>query len=166
MSSSERRAVLAGLAGLGALALGGCFKPMLREDSAARSMRHSIALPAVDGRFDHYLVESLEDRLGEPVNPAFRLEIVTTLTEQGLAVAQDNAVTRISLLAEAAWKLTRAGAAEPLIDDIAVSQAGYNATGSLFATRETRRDVERRLARDLGERISRSIFARAEELTA
>lgn len=166
MSSSERRTVLAGLAGLGVLALGGCFRPMLREDSAARAMRHRIALPPVDGRFDHYLVESLEDRLGEPRAPAFRLDIVTTVTEQGLAIAQDSAVTRISLLAEAAWKLTRLDDAEPLIDDIAVSQAGYNATGSLFATRQTRRDVERRLARDLGERIARLIYARADELKA
>ena len=165
MSSSDRRIALFGLAGLGVLGLGGCFRPMLREDSAARAMRHRIALPAVEGRFEHYLVESLEDRLGESSEPAFRLTVLTTVTEQGLAVAQDNAVTRVSLIAEAAWTLFRLGGAEPLIDDVAVAQAGYNATGSLFATRQTRRDVERRLARDLGERISRSIYARAEELT-
>ncbi len=166
MSSSERRTVLAGLAGLGLLALGGCFRPMLRADAAARTMRHRIALPSVNGRFDHYLVDSLENRLGEAVDPAFRLAVVTTITEEGLAVAQDNAVTRISLLAKAAWTLTRVGTAEPLIDDITYSQAGYNATGSLFATHQTRLDIERRLARDLGERISRSILARADELTA
>ena len=163
MSSSERRALLAGL---GALALGGCFRPMLREDGAAAALRHRIALPAVDGRFDHHLVESLEDRLGEPVDPAYRLEVVSTLTERGLAIAQDNAVTRVSVLAQAAWTLWRAGAAEPLISDVVYSEAGYNATGSLFATRVTQRDVEERLARDLGERIARAILARAAELAA
>ena len=163
MWSSERRAVLAGL---GALALGGCFRPMLREDSAARSLRHRVALPEIDGRFDYYLVRSLEDRLGEPVDPEFRLEVVTEFDERGLAIAQDDAVTRISLVAEAAWSLWRKGEAEPLVTDVAVSQSGYSATASLFATRMTRRDIEERLARDLGERIARSIFARADELGA
>ena len=163
MWSSERRTLLAGLA---VLALGACFRPMLREDAAARSLRHRIALPEVDGRFEHYLVRSLEDRLGTAADPEFRLEVATELTEQGLAVAQDNAVTRISLLAEAEWALWRRGVAEPVLNDTAVSQSGYSATGSLFATRITRRDIEERLARDLGERIARAIFARADEIGA
>ena len=163
MWSSERRALLAGLA---ALALGGCFRPMLREDSDARLLRHRIALPDIDGRFEYYLVRSLEDRLGEPDDPEFRLEVVTKFDERGLAIAQDDAVTRISLVAEASWSLWRRGVAEPLIRDVAISQSGYSATASLFATRMTRRDIEERLARDLGERIARAIFARAGELGA
>lgn len=163
MSSSDRRAVLAGL---GVLALGGCFRPMLREDEAARSLRHRIALPQVDGRFGHYLVRSLEDRLGEPMDPDFRLEVATEIDERGLAIAQDDAVTRVSLLASASWSLWRRGVAEPVIVDVAVSQSGYSATGSLFATRVTRRDIEERLARDLGQRIARAILARADELGA
>ena len=163
MSWSRRRALLAGL---GALALSGCFRPMLREGAGASALRHRIALPEVDGRFDYYLVESLEDRLGEPVEPAFRLQVVSTLSERGLAVAQDNAVTRVNILAQAAWTLWRAGRAEPLITDVAYSEAGYDATGSLFATRVTRRDVEERLARELGIRIAHAILARANELAA
>ena len=163
MSSCDRRGLLAGV---GVLTLGGCFRPMLREDSSASLMRHSIALPAVEDRFQHHLVESLEDRLGEPVDPAFRLDVVSTVSERGLAVAQDDAVTRISILAEAAWTLWRTGESEPIVTDIAYSELGYNATGSLFATRQTRRDIERRLARDLGERIARAILARAAELAA
>lgn len=158
---SDRRMVLAGL---GAMALGGCFQPMLREESGARSLRHRVAFPQVDRRFDHYLVRSLEDRLGEPVDPDFRLEIATEIDRQGLAIAQDDAVTRISLVARADWRLWRNGIAEPVIQDVAISQSGYSATGSLFAARMTRRDIEERLARDLGERISRSILARAAEL--
>lgn len=163
MWSSDRRGLLAGLA---VLALGGCFRPMLREGGEASAMRNRIVLPAVDGRFDHYLVESLEDRLGEPVDPVFRLEVATTLTERGLAIAQDDAVTRVSILAEAAWTLWRVGEAAPLISDVAYSEAGYDATGSLFATRVTRRDIEERLARDIGVRIAHAIFARAEDLAA
>lgn len=161
MSSFDRRAALSGIA---VLALGGCFRPMLREDAAARALRNRIALPAVEGRLDYYLIETLEERLGEPADPEFRLEVVSSVTDRGLLVAQDDAVTRISVLVEAAWTLWRIGDAEPLIQEVAYSETGYNATGSLFATRQTRRDVEQRLARDLGERIARSIMARADEI--
>jgi LPS-assembly lipoprotein len=163
MLSSDRRAFLTGAA---LMFLGGCFRPMLAEDDAARIIRHRIALPRVDSRFDHYLVESLEDRLGSPGETEFVLEIASRLTEQGLAITQDDAVTRITLQVQATWSLRRAGATAPLITDVEFSQSGYNATASLFATRQTRQEIERRLARDIGERIARSIFARADEFAA
>lgn len=152
------------MAAIGLLALGGCFRPMLAENDAARSVRHRIALPPVDGRFDYYLVESLEDRLGVPQEPAFVLSIVSELTDRGIAVTQDDAVTRLTLRVRSTWSLRRTGATEPLLADVAFSQSGYNATTSLFATRQTRLEIERRLARDIGERIARAILARADEL--
>lgn len=168
MWSSDRRTVLAGLgvAGLGFMLLGGCFQPMLAETSTSSELRHRIALPPVDGRFDYYLVQSLEDRLGQPQDPTFVLNVNSTLTERGIAVTRDNAVTRITLLARAPWSLSRAGDPAPLIKDVALSESGYNATSSLFGTRQARLEIERRLARDIGERIARGIMARADELTA
>ena len=163
MWSCDRRSVLAGI---GVFGLAGCFRPMLAQDTAARGLLHRIELPSVEGRFGYYLVRTLEDRLGAPQEPDLRLNIRTKLTEKGLAVAPDNAVTRISLLAEATWSVWRTGGAKPLISDVAFSQSGYNATTSLFATRVTRLDIERRLAADLGGRIARGIFARADELAA
>jgi hypothetical protein len=163
MSSSSRRRVIAGL---GLLALGGCFRPMLAEDDEARALRHRIAMPAVDTRFGHYLVESLEDRLGEPQDPAFALTAAPVLSEQGIVITQDDAVTRFTLRARAAWSLRRIGATEALIADVAFSQSGYDATTSLFATRQTRLAVQRRLAQDLGQRIARAIYARADDLAA
>jgi LPS-assembly lipoprotein len=154
------------MAGAALLVLGGCFRPMLAENDAARAIRHRIALPGVDGRFEHYLVQSLEDRLGKPGETDFVLEIVSEVSQQGIAVTQDDAVTRITLQVESAWTLRRAGETEPLIADVAFSQSGYNATTSLFATRQTRQEVERRLARDIGERIARAILARADEFAA
>jgi LPS-assembly lipoprotein len=163
MSWSDRRRFLAGAA---LMALGGCFRPMLAEDDAARVIRHRIALPRVDSRFDHYLVESLEDRLGAPGESDFVLEVVSEVTEQGVAITQDDAVTRITLQVRSAWSLRPAGGTAPLIADVEFSQSGYNATSSLFATRQTRLEIERRLARDIGERIARSILARADEFAA
>lgn len=167
MWSSDRRTVLAGLgAATGLMLLGGCFRPMLAETSTSSELRHRIALPPVHGRFNYFLVQSLEERLGHPQEPTFVLDVQSTLTERGIAVTRDNAVTRITLLARAPWTLTRAGDPKPLITDVALSQSGYNATSSLFGTRQARLEIERRLARDIGDRIARGIMARADELAA
>lgn len=171
MWSSDRRRVLArlggglALAGLGGL-LAGCFRPMLAEDTAAGGLIGRVALPAVDGRFSYYLNRSLTEQLGEPVRPDFRLEVATELARESLAITQDDAITRVSLEAVADWDLYRAGDAEPVLSARAVSQSGYNSTASIFATREVSRDVERRLARDLGLRIARRVLAAADRLGA
>lgn len=174
MWSSERRRLLRGLgAGLALGALGalgmapaGCFRPMLAEDGAAAGLLGRVALPEAHDRFSYHLNRGLAERLGEPRAPEWRLEVATRLERNRLAITQDDAVTRISLTAVAEWALYRTGAAEPVLSERTVSQSGYNSTASLFATREVKRDVERRLARDLGERIARRLMAEAGGLGA
>ncbi|MFQ5565732.1 MAG: hypothetical protein ACE5EU_05160 [Paracoccaceae bacterium] len=177
MSSSDRRQVLAQLGGrllLGgclAGALGGCLRPMLAADSPSAALLGRVRLPEFDDRFGYYLNVSLRDRLGRVRAEDFRLEVETRIERGDLAIAQDNAVTRISLTAVADWALYPAGeggpaARAPVLKGRAVSQSGYNSTASLFATRAAKLDIERRLARDLGERIARSLLARAGGLAA
>lgn len=165
MSLSERRLLLVGL-GAGFLGLTGCFRPMLAEDGSARAIRNRIALPKIDDRFDYYLSEALQDSLGAPENPDYQLNVSTRVTSEGLAIAQDNSVTRITLLAQATWALWKQGGSAPLLSDKLEVQSGYSATTSLYATRQIRLDVERRLARELGERISRIILAQSGKLGA
>ena len=165
MSLSDRRFVLLGLMA-GSLGVSGCLRPMLAQDGSAVKLRHRIALPEVDGRFDYFLSKALADGLGKPKQPDYRLQVQTEVSEQGLAIAQDNSVTRVTLLAQASWTLWRDGTSTPVLTDNLEVQSGYNATTSLFATRQIRLDIERRLARELGERISRSILARSGQLAA
>ena len=102
MSSSDRRTLLRGLgAGAALLALPGCLRPMLAEDSAATSLRGRIDLPPIDGRIGYHLYKRLEDRLGTPVRPDYRLDVNLTFRDRGLAISQDDAVTRITMTAEA-----------------------------------------------------------------
>lgn len=171
MSSSDRRRVLLRLGGGLALAgmaglTGGCFRPMLAEGSPADGLYGRVALPEVGDRFSYYLNRSLADRLGEAGRPDYRLEVATRIERDRLAITQDDAVTRISLRAVADWALYRAGVAEPVLAERTLSQSGYNSTASLFATREVKLDVERRLARDLGERIARRVLAQADRVAA
>jgi len=150
-SSSNRRRVLAGLALL-PVGLAGCFRPMLAEDDDAARVRGRIGLPRIDGRLGYFLSQSLEDRLGTPVDPAYRLEVTTRLRDRNQAIARDNSVTRKTIVARASWRLFRLGESRPVMSDVLTVQSGFNATTSLFATRQTRLDIERRLARDIGER--------------
>ncbi|MEM9765427.1 MAG: hypothetical protein AAF968_23500 [Pseudomonadota bacterium] len=170
MSSSEqrtRRSVL-GLAALGLTAqmLSGCFRPMLAEGSAANELRGRVALPRVSGRLGFVMNETFENRLGRPGQTTYRLEVSTRVTDRGLLVAQDNTVTREQLTATAVMLLYKDGSVEPVLRDILVSEAGFDETASLYASRTTRRDIEERLARDLAERISRRVLARASQLEA
>ncbi len=163
MSWSDRRKVIADLGGvllLGGL-LGGCFRPMLAADSPSAALIGRVRLPEFDDRFGFYLNASLRDRLGRVAAEDFRLEIETRIERGDLAIAQDNAVTRISLTATADWALYPAEGSAPVLRGRSVSQSGYNSTASLFATRAAKLDIERRLARDLGERIARSLLAQA-----
>ena len=168
MSWSDRRKVLTHLGGVLLLGgfLGGCFRPMLAEDSPSAALLGRVRLPEFDDRFGFYLNASLRDRLGRVRAEDFRLEVKTRIERDDLAITLDNAVTRFSLTAIADWALYPAGSSEPVLKDRAVSQSGYNSTASLFATRAAKLDIERRLARDLGERIARSLLARAGGLAA
>ncbi|HSF96856.1 MAG TPA: LPS assembly lipoprotein LptE [Thermohalobaculum sp.] len=164
MSWFDRRQVLILPAALaGTALLGGCFRPMLAEGGPSAALLGQIEYPQFNDRFGYYLNESLRDRLGTTRQAAYRLSITTATAKQDLAIAQDNSVTRISLTSTADWALYRKGeeGGAAVLSGRAVSQSGYNSTASLFATREAKLDIERRLARDLGERIARTVLARA-----
>lgn len=152
------------LVGLAAFPLAGCFRPMLAEDTASSTLRGRIALPPINGRFGYHLVGRLEERLGAPQDPEFRLEVALRSQDRGLAITQDNTVTRRRLETSAVWRVVRKGETRPVLRGRDVARSGYNATSSLYATRAAAETAERRLAELLAERISREILARADRL--
>lgn len=159
---SRRGALALGLAGL----VSGCFRPMLAETGEAAALRGRIAMPNVRGRETYHLRRTLEERLGTPREPDYRLEVELAFRERGLAISQDASVTRRTIIATANWRLLRRGADAPVLSSREIAQAGYNETGALYATDVAARDIERRLSRDLAERISRDILARADTVAA
>lgn len=168
MSSSRlpRRRLLAALIGASLTGgLAGCFRPMLAEDTTAAAIRGRIALPPIDGRFGYHLVGRLEERLGAPRDPEYRLEVSLTSRDRGLAITQDNTVTRRRLETSAVWRVVPRGETTPVLRGRDIARSGYNATSSLYATRAAAETAERRLAEVLAERISREILARADLLT-
>ena len=137
---------------------------MLAEGTTASGLRGRIALPPIDGRIGYHLSKRLEERLGRPARPDLRLVVELSTVDTGLAITQDNSVTRRTVTATANWQLLRRGETEPLLRRRQVVRSGYDATTSLYASRVAERTVERRLAEDIAERISREIFAAADRL--
>ncbi|MEM9100434.1 MAG: hypothetical protein AAGC79_18150 [Pseudomonadota bacterium] len=167
MSSFDRRKVLAMVASVGSMSvLAGCFRPMLAEDSPATALRGRIDLPPVSNRLSYHLYQSLESRLGTPGQSDWVLRVTMRKSERDIAIAQDDTATRVSVRLNADWAVFRKGETEPVASASAFSESGFNSTRSLFANREARLDVERRLAEDLGDRIGRAILARANMILA
>jgi len=165
MSCSEptRRGLVA-LIGAGLLS--GCLRPMLAKTGASSDLRGRIALPEIAGRTGYHLTRRLEDRLGRPGTPDYRLTVGLELRRRGLAIAQDRAITRRTVTAVATWELTPRGADAPVLTGREIAESGYNETGSLYATETTARDIERRLAEEVAERIARTVLARADTVLA
>lgn len=153
MSLSDRRRFLALLGGVATLA--GCgFTPIYGPNTAAANLRGRIIIPGFDSRLSFDLFERLEQRLGPPEAPLFQLHIDTTIEESGLAISQDNAITRYNLRATAEYRLTRLADGVQVYAARARAFTAYSATTSVYATRVAARDAERRIAVSLADQIA------------
>lgn len=162
MSWSNRRSFLGLLGGSAALAACG-FTPVYGPNTAAANLRGRIAIPAFDSRLSFDLFERLEQRLGPPESPLFRLHISTTIEEQGLAISQDNSITRYNLRATAEYSLTSLADDSRVFEARARAFTAYSATASAYATRVAARDAERRVAVSLADQIATRIAVAAAE---
>lgn len=161
----DRRRFLGLFAGAAALVLAGCgFTPVYGPGSAATNLRGRIALPAFDSRLSFDMFQRLEQRLGPPQAPLFRLTVSTTIEEQGLAISQDNAITRYNLRATAEYSLTRLTTDERVFAARARAFTAYSATASAYATRVAARDAERRIGVLLADQIASRIAVEAADL--
>ena len=160
MSSYSRRFVL-----LAPLALAACgFRPIYGRGSAAEALNGKIALGSVDDRLSFEFYEQLENRLGRAEVPIFQLDITLDLETKGLAITQDNAITRYNLTGVARFSLTRIETGEVVLQDNLRAFTAYSATASAYATFISERDAKRRIAVSLADQISIRIASSAEAI--
>jgi len=158
MSSFSRRAIL-----LAPLALAACgFKPIYGRGSAAEALNGKIALGAVDDRLSFEFFEQLENRLGRAELPVFQLDVNLTVETKGLAITQDNAITRYNLTGIASFTLTHIERDEVVLQDKLRAFTAYSATANAYATFISERDAKRRLAVSLADQIATRIASSAE----
>ena len=159
MSSFSRRAIL-----LAPLALAACgFRPIYGRGSAAEAIHGKIAIGDVNSRLTFEFYEQLENRLGRADQPLFQLDIDLNIGSQGLAITQDNAITRYNLTGIASFTLTRISNGTVVLQDKLRAFTAYSATASAYATFVSERDARRRLAISLADQITTRIASSAEE---
>lgn len=149
MSSFDRRAILLSLA-----ALAGCgLRPVYGTGSPALALRGGVQVSTPDSREAFRLKARLEDRLGPPVSPAYRLDVALTLSESPVGVSTGQEITRYTLRGTATYSLTDAVTGQ-VVDQGEVSNfTGYSATGTSVATLAAERDARDRLAVSLADLI-------------
>lgn len=140
--------------------LAGCgFQPLYGNRAQSRSTPAQFALIEVndiDGRPGHHLRNYLIDRLsarGGNYKKLYRLEISLSDQKDGLAIREDEAVTRFNYRLISAIRLTRIADGQILYESSLRATAAFNVVDSEFATLSAERDAETRAARDLSNEI-------------
>ena len=160
---SSRRVVCAGLA---AGALFGCgFQPIATPSTVGissigvqdarlplRAVGVSVDIDSDAKRFEYLLRQALDRSIATGVSVDDGLDITVVIEREGLAIEQNDSVTRYNLTATADYELQSASG-DVVLDKKTVSITAVNATASQFSTAVSQRDALRRIANDLANRI-------------
>ena len=141
----------------------GCgFAPVYGTDSIAETYRDNVSVSVPDTVLGFRLKGRLEERLGraDDTDP-FALSVDIDVTEEGVAVTPEGAVTRFTFTAFARFDLVNRSTGAIVSSGQVDSFTSYSTTDSTVATQTARSDAERRLGRILADQIVTRLFATA-----
>lgn len=157
MSSPDRRLVLLSLA-----ALAGCgFTPALAPGGDAAGLFGQIEVDAPTDREGFLLVQRLEERLGRPDAPRYRLLASIRLSEDGVAITGDQVTTRFTVLGEVDFQLVELATDKVVTAGTVDSFTAYSTTGTTVASLAAQRDARARLMVILADEIVARLIATA-----
>lgn len=136
----------------------GCgFAPAEGPGAPGAALRGSVLVDAPDSRDGFDFVAVLEDRLGRPAVPRYRLAWrVTTETIPG-GITATGATTRFTLTGRATYRLTEG---ERVLAEGAVeSFTGWFDTATTVAAAAAEADARRRLMAMLADRVVARLYA-------
>jgi len=156
MSSSDRRAVLAGL---GALALaGGCgFRPAYAPGGAGRSLQGQVRAADPVSRADFQFLTAFEDRLGRPAAPRFELAYRIAVDRTDAGRIQGQGATRVLLAGRLDYDLTESG--RSLAQGRVSAETAFSTTATQLAAQTAAEDAELRLMRMLADGLIDRLLA-------
>ena len=161
--SLERRSVILGAAAL----VAGCgFRPLYStggDGTGAGALFGAVTLDTEDGELGFRMRDALVRALlpardGAPL----RLSVRSTVGRRGLAVEEDDEITRLNVTVRTSFNLHRHAAppeTPPLISDAFVTIAALNATPSQYATLVSQREILDRAAKDAADKIVKKLAA-------
>lgn len=154
MSLSDRRSFLLLLAGLPACT----FTPAYAPGGPASALQGAIRVDDPDTKNGFDLVERLEERLGRPQGPRFRLSYKIDTNEIGVGISPENAITRYNLTGRVDWVLNDMAGAE-VTRGSTQNFTSWSATGSTVAGLAAEEDAAYRLMRILADQIVTRLLA-------
>jgi LPS-assembly lipoprotein len=156
MSWSRRGALLA------ALAVAGCgFSPALAPDGPAAGLRGDVEVAAPVTRSGYFLTRRLEERLGLPETPTYRLTVRLAQGAQVTGIPADRVTARAIIVGQADWALSNIASGEVVERGDVQSFTGLSSTSTTAATREALADANQRLMVILADRIVAELLATA-----
>ena len=139
----------------GALVLTACgFSPLYGPETAASRMTGQVSVDEIDGLMGFALRKRLTERLGTVTDPQYALSVTLDVSAEGLAISQDNEITRYNLTGTATYQLRDITVSTALATGTVRAFAAHSATASPVATRIAERDARARLATSLADQIA------------
>lgn len=163
MSLSDRRTFLLALPAAAALA--GCgFTPIYAPGADATQLQGTVRMddPTTEDAFD--IVRQIEQRLGRPSTPLYRLTITPRVTEESLSVVGSRDLTRFNLIGTATFALRDLADDSVLLAGEVDSFTSYSATGTTVSTLTAERDARTRLMINLANLVVTRLLASPESL--
>lgn len=165
-SELSRRAALGAIGAALGGALAGCggpggFRPLYGAGAGGGSLMNAVRLePAARGDLPDRLNRALARAFGAPLPGApLLLEATPSAVRRGLAVGQDDAVTRYNLDLLVRYRLRRGSAT--LASGEVETIAAVNAVASQYATLVSERESLGRAAEDAADKIFRRLAVEA-----
>jgi len=153
-----------------ALALGiplaGCGLQPMYAGGASSVVAQGLAavdVPAIPGRDGWLVRNALQNRLhvasagGQPVTPAYRLDVRLDDALEGLGVLNDDTISRERRILRSRYQLIDLATGEILLDATAGSDAGIDVVSSEYATIAAEQTALENLAKDVAERMATRI---------
>lgn len=158
MSLSNRRTLL-----FLPLALMACgFTPVYAPGGTASALRGQVEVAAPESVDAYLLVQHLEERLGRPDTPIYRLSLALGTQAQGQAVTASNETTRYSLVGKVEYVLSDISSETIVASGSVDNFTGYSATGSTVETLASERDARARLMVILADQVTTRLYATAD----
>lgn len=144
---------------LGLIILSGCgFKPLYQNMEQTSQELSGISVPVVAGTFGYELTKELRMLLPQGVDtPVYTLKLTPDTNLTGLAIEQDDSVTRYNVQTNVLFELVD-GNGEVLIRDTVGTLTSYNAITSQYSTLIGEREALRRSARVLAHQIYQKLY--------
>ena len=146
------------------LTLTGCgFRPLYEDRATPGSVPSELShieVSKIDGRVGVELRNTLIDRFSardSGQRAKYRLDIRLGQRKEGLAIQQDESVTRFNYKLLGSFNLVDVEHNTIVLSDSAQSSAAFNVIQSEFATLSAERNAEDRAARDLAGEITTRI---------